>query len=85
MFICACICITCVQSMKDALAPSTSPATLYKTQNTYLLITCTFILQHLLNHLLNNFHSLLFFLPTVEKYQRGEKILFVEKNTHAEV
>ena len=30
-------------------------------------------------NLLNNFHSLLFFLPTVEKYQRGEKILFVKK------
>ena len=42
-------------------------------------------LQHLLNNLLNNllnhFHSLLFFLPTVEKYQRGEKILFVKKHT----
>ena len=44
----------CAQSMKDAHAPSTSPATLYKT---YLLDTWTFILQYLLN----NFHSLLFF------------------------
>ena len=74
----------CVQSMKDAHAPSTSPATLYKTQNTFIRYLHIYLssLQHLLNNLLNNFQSLLF-LPTVEKYQRGEKFLFV-KNKHKE-
>ena len=40
-------------------------------------------LQHLLNNLLillNNFNRYCF-LPTVEKYQRGEKFLFVKKIT----
>jgi hypothetical protein len=74
-----------VQSMKDAHAPSTSSATRYKTQNTFIRYLHIYLssLQHLLI-LLNNFQSLLFFLPTVEKYQRGETILFVKK-THAEV
>ena len=70
--------------MKDAHAPSTSPATLYKTQNTFIRYLHIYLssLQHLLN-LLNNFNRYCF-LPTVEKYQRGEKNLFVEK-IHAEV
>lgn len=64
-----------VQSMKDALAPSTSSATLYKTQNTFVRYLHIYLssLQHLLNHLFESFQSLLF-LPSVEKYQRGEKI-----------
>ena len=54
---------------------------LYKTQNTFIRYLHIYLssLQHLLN-LLNNFQSLLF-LPTVEKYQRGEKFLFVKKHT----
>ena len=42
---------TCVQSMKDAHAPSTSPATLYKTQNIFINYLHVYVssLQHLLN------------------------------------
>ena len=66
--------------MKDAHAPSTSPATLYKTQNTFIRYLHIYLssLQHLLNKLLNHFNRYCF-LPTVEKYQRGEKFLFVKK------
>ena len=66
----------CVQSMKDAHAPSTSPATLYKTQNTFIRYLHIYLATSV-----EQFPSAIVFLPPVEKYQRGEKFLFVKKHT----
>ena len=65
--------------MKHAHAPSTSPATLYKTQNTFIRYLDIYLATSV-----EQFPFAIVFLPTVEKYQRGEKILFVKK-THVEV
>ena len=65
---------------KDAHAPSTSPATRYKTRNTFIRYLHIYLATSVESSV-ESFQSLLFFLPTVEKYQRGENFLFVKKNT----
>ena len=54
----------------------------HKPQNIFINYLHIYLssLQHLLNHLLNHFNRYCF-LPTVEKYQRGENFLFVKKHT----
>ena len=62
--------------MQDAHAPSTSPATLYKKQNTFIRYLHIYLATSV-----ESFPFAIVFLPPVEKYQRGEKFLFVEKHT----
>ena len=69
----------CVQSMKDAHAPSTSTATLYKKQSTFIRYLDIYLssLQHLLNH----FHSLLFFCQLLKNIREVKRFYSWKKHT----